>query len=580
MRRLNVIIFCLLLSLIASAQTQHGIVKTRGRMVNGQWQPGDSLANAFVDLRDRSVVTKDNGTFSFPLRTKTYLVKKVTKKGYQLVDIDMLHKEFHYSINPIYLIMETSEQQQADLLAKERNFSRILQKQLLLEKDEIYALKTSNSEKDSLLRILYLQQEDNEKIIADMVKKYSSIDYDQLDEFYKQVSFHIENGELALADSLLNTKGSVFSGIEAYEHIQDANEKEKKKRTLIQHCVSKFDLFKIQHQKDSAFQYLNYIVFLDSLNMDRRFQLYNYMQEYLCDTNSAIEGYERCRLILEKEKEKDTCYLAKCYNALGVLYHHQKKDSLALEFMEKALNFRLQLFGPEHIVIANSFSNIGTLYNDQDKTDKALILYKNALYIRKKYYNNDTIQHSIATLYNNMGIAYRQKKEHDKALFCYHQVLNIKRELLLGKFHRSIARCYYNIACVYYDKKKYDFAIANYNESLSICDSVYGHQNDLTAEILLYLGDSYRMKKEYSKATRALEQSLQIFVELQKINRSNKLFEKELRNCCLSLGYTFLKEGEYANAEKYYQKAKLYDSNNEYIELIERNIKKIHQHNK
>lgn len=179
-----------------------------------------------------------------------------------------------------------------------------------------------------------------------------------------------------------------------------------------------------------------------------------------------------------------------------------------------------------------------------------------------------------------MGIAYRQKKEHDKALFCYHQVLNIKRELLLGKFHRSIARCYYNIACVYYDKKKYDFAIANYNESLSICDSVYGHQNDLTAEILLYLGDSYRMKKEYSKATRALEQSLQIFVELQKINRSNKLFEKELRNCCLSLGYTFLKEGEYANAEKYYQKAKLYDSNNEYIELIERNIKKIHQHNK
>ena len=56
---------------------------------------------------------------------------------------------------------------------------------------------------------LYDDQQNNDKLIADMAKRYSTLDYDQLDEFYRQVSYFIENGELTRADSLLRTRGDI-----------------------------------------------------------------------------------------------------------------------------------------------------------------------------------------------------------------------------------------------------------------------------------------------------------------------------------------------------------------------------------
>ena len=50
---------------------------------------------------------------------------------------------------------------------------------------------------------LYEEQESNEQLISEMAKRYSELNYDQLDEFYRQVSSFIEDGELVKADSML-----------------------------------------------------------------------------------------------------------------------------------------------------------------------------------------------------------------------------------------------------------------------------------------------------------------------------------------------------------------------------------------
>ena len=82
MRRL--ILFCVVLvvSLTANAQKQQqGVVKTRGRMVNGQLIQGKGLDEATIHLGDRSVVSKEKngkkGTFSFPAKGDKYVVKDV-----------------------------------------------------------------------------------------------------------------------------------------------------------------------------------------------------------------------------------------------------------------------------------------------------------------------------------------------------------------------------------------------------------------------------------------------------------------------------------------------------------------------
>jgi hypothetical protein len=206
---------CLLMAITVQAQTQQGIVKTRGRMVNGVLQPGKGLAGATVNLAGRQpVVSKGTGgNFAFPVTGQKFRIDKVQKQGYQLVD-DGACTEYKYSENPLRLVMETPGQQQEDLLAAERKIRRNLQCQLQLREDEIDALKVSQQEKDSLLRVLYQQQGDNEKLIADMAKRFSTLDYDQLDDFYRQVSWFIENGELTRADSLLRTRGDINAQVQ------------------------------------------------------------------------------------------------------------------------------------------------------------------------------------------------------------------------------------------------------------------------------------------------------------------------------------------------------------------------------
>lgn len=66
MKRTYLLSLCLLVLTMASAQTQQGVVKTKGRMVNGQLQPGTKLSGAVIAVRGRSaVLSQNNGKFSF-----------------------------------------------------------------------------------------------------------------------------------------------------------------------------------------------------------------------------------------------------------------------------------------------------------------------------------------------------------------------------------------------------------------------------------------------------------------------------------------------------------------------------------
>lgn len=51
MRRLFLFSISLLIAVLASAQTQQGVVKTRGRMVNGKHVAGKGLQGATVAIR-------------------------------------------------------------------------------------------------------------------------------------------------------------------------------------------------------------------------------------------------------------------------------------------------------------------------------------------------------------------------------------------------------------------------------------------------------------------------------------------------------------------------------------------------
>ena len=139
MNRKSIIFFLILLTpLFSIAQTQQGYVKTKGRMVNGKHVPGQGLKGATLSIKGRAtvLVNADNGSFSFPVTNQQFRLDSVKKKGYQLVDYEVCPKSYTYSPNPIYILMETPEQQLQDKLDAERKIRRNLQKQLQAKEDD------------------------------------------------------------------------------------------------------------------------------------------------------------------------------------------------------------------------------------------------------------------------------------------------------------------------------------------------------------------------------------------------------------------------------------------------------------
>lgn len=301
----------ILLDVSVFAQTQHGYVKTKGRMVDGQHIPGKGLKGTTVSVKGRTpiLVDSEDGSFSFPMPDQQFHLESVIKKGYQLVDMETCQKTYYRSSSPIYIVMETPEQLLEDKLNTERKIRRNLQKQLQDKEDELETLreeeKITEEEYQKALQKLYFEQESNERIISEMAKRYAELDYDLLDDFYRQVSYFIENGELTKADSLLRTRGDITKQVNEIQqrgqNLQDEKEQLQKVKAVQQadteeaarHCKSLADKYHAQHQIDSAAYYLELRALLDTTNIEWQYAAGEYIQVNTDDYDKALPYLQR-----------------------------------------------------------------------------------------------------------------------------------------------------------------------------------------------------------------------------------------------------------------------------------------------
>ena len=259
MKRVLIIIISLLLVILSlCAQTQHGYVKTKGRLAsNGAVVAGKRLPGATVLVKGRTaVLSQSNGTFSFPVPTQNFYLQNVQKKGYVLTDPEILSKPYAYSSNDMILVMETPEEQLEEQLDAASRIRTTLTSQLQKKESEIKKLKDdkkiSIEKYQELRKELLAAQQGNERLINEMVESYSKIDYDQLDDFSKQVSEFILNGELIKADSLLKTKGSIEDRIKKLEEHRKANRNEKKEIEKREEQLAKSEFHEKKETEDIA----------------------------------------------------------------------------------------------------------------------------------------------------------------------------------------------------------------------------------------------------------------------------------------------------------------------------------------
>lgn len=581
----------LLVSVFANGQTQQGYVKTKGRMgKNNTVIAGSPIPGATITIRNGNrSVSGAKGTFSLMVPSKTFFLQNVQKIGYVLTDPDVLSKQYNYSSNQLVLVLETPTQLSDDKLAAERQFRRTLQRLLDDKIDELEALKEQNRVTQEEYRrqhqIFEAERNDNEKLVSELAERYSLIDFDEEDEFNRKLSQFILDGKLHEADSLLNTKGDIHTRAMTLRQHQEANaqtERELKKQQkklekskamtqkeladLGQDCYRKYEIFRIQHRKDSAEYFIDFRASLDSTNAEWQNDAGNYARDYLADYAKAMQYYEKGLELAIRQDGEQGLSTATSYNNIGNLmfdkgqydqaldyyqkaltiketllgeesqgvatylnnignaYHAKRDYGQALMYHQRALNIRENLLGVDHPDVAGSFNNIGAVYRDQKNYVQAMDYYKKALTIREKTLGLD--HPNTATTYNNIGLTYQYQGNDDQALDYYQKALSIREEVL-GKTHPLTASSYNNIGSIYYKKRDMDQALDYLLKALAIREKVFGQEHPNTANSYNNVASAYREKGEYTQALDYFQKALTAYEKISGPDSSNVRSLKE-----------------------------------------------------
>ncbi|MBO6024532.1 MAG: tetratricopeptide repeat protein [Bacteroidales bacterium] len=568
MKRFLILSIVMMLGIMLSAQTQQGYVKTKGRMVNGKLVHGQGLKGATVSVHGRTavLVNKDDGAFSFPIPEKQFRLDSVRKKGYQLVDLDALGKTYKHSSNPLYLVMETPEQQLLDQLAAERKIRRTLTNQLHQREDEIEALKAlqklSDEEYRQALQKLYEDTDQNEQLVKDMMERYSKIDYDQLSEFDQRISELILNGELTKADSMLRTKGDINERISQYKKHEAINVKErndlsqrmeqleqsetlaqKELEDLANDCYRKFEIFKMQHLNDSAAYYIELRAGLDSTNLEWLNEAGNFLYQYMADNSKALSFFQVALRQTEKLSGEEKAWAGTIYNNIGLVYSGGIGDyDKALEYYKKALAIEETIFGESHPEVAASYNNIGVAHYHQGDFQKALEYFDKAMTLQEATLGESNPD--LATTYNNIGTLYSDLNDNEKGLVFLKKALSI-RETSFGRNHPDVAASYNNIGCFYHDQRDYDQALEYLEQALSIRETIFGKNHPDVATSYNNIATSYKMLYNFDKAWSYYQEALSIGEAIY------GEFSPFMAACYDNIGTLCYAQGDYTKALEY-----------------------------
>ena len=541
-----------------------GRVKTRGRLASdGKVITGKDIPNATITLGDGSTFKSgSNGRFSFAVTKGNYYLKNVQKRDYQLCDRDLLGRTKKYSANVLEIAMQTPDEALEDRLESEEKIRATLNRQLSKQKAELKRmkeeLKISQQEYNKKLQELYAAQSNNEKLISEMAERYSTIDFDQMDDFQRRVAAFIQNGELTRADSLLKTKGSMEERSAELDRLHTANvekreileRSESMEATLLEDfaadCYSYYEMCKLQHKNDSAAYWLELRASKDTTNVEWQSQLGSFVEKYLADYNKALDCYQLALRITLEQYGEEHPDVATTYNNIGTIFAHQGEYAQALEYYSKSLDIKKKIFGKEHPILVKSYNNIGTVYNTYGAYDRALEYHTKALEIQKKIFGEE--HPDVATIYNNIGLVYHNLHNVVKACEYYNIALEIWIKAF-GEYHPVVATIYNNIGSVYSSQGDYVNALECLSKALEIQKKMFGEEHPDVATSYDNIGSVYSSKGDYTKAQECYSKALEI---------RKKTFGEEHPDVASSynnIGYINGSQGDYAKALEYLNKA-------------------------
>jgi tetratricopeptide (TPR) repeat protein len=169
----------------------------------------------------------------------------------------------------------------------------------------------------------------------------------------------------------------------------------------------------------------------------------------------------------------------------------------ALPSIERSLEIRESVLGPEHRDVAETLNGLGALHWRRGEYAKAEPLFERALAIRERALG---LEHpDVAQSLTNLATIYRHKGDYAKAEQFSQRALNIK-EKALGSEHLSVAISLNNLASIYYEEGHYAKAESLIQRALAIREKTLGPEHLLSVKSVYKLAILYAAKGDFGQA--------------------------------------------------------------------------------
>ncbi len=131
---------------------------------------------------------------------------------------------------------------------------------------------------------------------------------------------------------------------------------------------------------------------------------------------------------IEQELDDQPAIQARLMNTIGVVYRNLGQYETAVRLIERAVSLRRQVFGEEHVEVAESLNDLGWLLVFKGDYQRAEPLLRQSLAMRRKLLGEDHLE--VAESLHNLAGALLVRGAQEEAEAATRQALSIRRRLL------------------------------------------------------------------------------------------------------------------------------------------------------
>lgn len=304
------ILFLVIFSTTVYAQSydQFGYVKTKGT----KEKAGDRIKGVRIKIKGKkgAYQTNSRGEFSIDGLERKFIIERVERLGYELLDYETTGTNIEVSSEPLRIVMIDKQQ-----LSDERE---AILKKLLKELNKY-------QEKNKLLQ---LDLSNLQKSLSEMADRLARVDYDMMNEKDRDIHICLEEGNFTKADSLILSKGPIQERI---------NYSQKGDKSILDDCYILATNAILRNEIDSALVLLEQRTEIAPTDIDCLLDAGSAYLNFQTNVQKALDFYSQALLFAKRKFGESHSITIKCNFCIATAHLMQRNFKDAIPILHECI---------------------------------------------------------------------------------------------------------------------------------------------------------------------------------------------------------------------------------------------------